>query len=171
MEGKAKGKFTALSFSLSSPPVPPPPSPPPRDTACDQLALGVAALLGPAHSSSASAVQSVCNALQVPHVHTRWRPPAADGRDPFHVNLHPDAAAISRAVLDLVLHFGWRAVTLVYEDSTGTLAGRRPARSLGRESHPVVGGGLRRLTGSPNPGAPVRLIPGPAGGSISHQPF
>nr|XP_053772518.1 glutamate receptor ionotropic, kainate 1 isoform X1 [Desmodus rotundus] len=89
--------------------------------ACDQLALGVAALLGPAHSSSASAVQSVCNALQVPHVHTRWRPAAADGRDPFHVNLHPDATAISRAVLDLVLYFGWRAVTLVYEDSTGLI--------------------------------------------------
>ncbi|XP_036885564.1 glutamate receptor ionotropic, kainate 1 isoform X3 [Sturnira hondurensis] len=89
--------------------------------ACDQLALGVAALLGPGHSSSASAVQSVCNALQVPHVHTRWRPPAADGRDPFHVNLHPDAAAISRAVLDLVLYFGWRAMTLVYEDSTGLI--------------------------------------------------
>ncbi|XP_054431847.1 glutamate receptor ionotropic, kainate 1 isoform X2 [Pteronotus mesoamericanus] len=89
--------------------------------ACDQLALGVAALLGPAHSSSASAVQSVCNALQVPHVHTRWRPPAADSRGPFHVNLHPDAAAISRAVLDLVLYFGWRAVTVVYEDSTGLI--------------------------------------------------
>nr|KAF6477605.1 glutamate ionotropic receptor kainate type subunit 1 [Molossus molossus] len=86
--------------------------------ACDQLALGVAALFGPSHSSSVSAVQSICNALQVPHVQTRWKHPQADGRDLFSVNLHPDQAAISRAVLDLVLHYDWRSVTVVYEDST-----------------------------------------------------
>ncbi|XP_036098867.1 glutamate receptor ionotropic, kainate 1 isoform X6 [Molossus molossus] len=89
--------------------------------ACDQLALGVAALFGPSHSSSVSAVQSICNALQVPHVQTRWKHPQADGRDLFSVNLHPDQAAISRAVLDLVLHYDWRSVTVVYEDSTGLI--------------------------------------------------
>ncbi|XP_036208610.1 glutamate receptor ionotropic, kainate 1 [Myotis myotis] len=89
--------------------------------ACDQLALGVAALFGPAHSPSASAVQSICHALQVPHIQTRWKPPSADARDAFHVNLHPDPAAVGRAVLDLVLHYGWRALTVVYEDGTGLI--------------------------------------------------
>ncbi|NXM86126.1 GRIK1 protein, partial [Oenanthe oenanthe] len=89
--------------------------------ACDQLALGVAALFGPAHSSSVSAVQSICNALEVPHIQTRWKHPAADSRDAFYINLYPDYGAISRAVLDLVLYFNWRVVTVVYEDSTGLI--------------------------------------------------
>ncbi|XP_053312764.1 glutamate receptor ionotropic, kainate 1 isoform X3 [Spea bombifrons] len=89
--------------------------------ACDQLALGVAALFGPSHSSSVSAVQSICNALEVPHIQTRWKHPSVDNKDTYFINLHPDYAAISRAVLDLVLHYNWKAVTVVYEDSTGLI--------------------------------------------------
>ncbi|KAM4699954.1 glutamate receptor ionotropic, kainate 1 isoform 1-T1 [Discoglossus pictus] len=89
--------------------------------ACDQLALGVAALFGPSHSSSVSAVQSICNALEVPHIQTRWKHPSVDNKDSYFINLHPDYAAISRAVLDLVLHYNWKIVTVVYEDSTGLI--------------------------------------------------
>ncbi|XP_064922194.1 glutamate receptor ionotropic, kainate 1 isoform X2 [Columba livia] len=89
--------------------------------ACDQLALGVAALFGPSHSSSVSAVQSICNALEVPHIQTRWKHPTADNKDAFYINLYPDYAAISRAVLDLVLYYNWKIVTVVYEDSTGLI--------------------------------------------------
>ncbi|XP_054556312.1 glutamate receptor ionotropic, kainate 1 isoform X2 [Talpa occidentalis] len=89
--------------------------------ACDQLALGVAALFGPTHSSSVSAVQSICNALEVPHIQTRWKHPSVDNKDLFYINLYPDYAAISRAVLDLVLYYRWKTVTVVYEDSTGLI--------------------------------------------------
>ncbi|NXC43112.1 GRIK1 protein, partial [Penelope pileata] len=89
--------------------------------ACDQLALGVAALFGPSHSSSVSAVQSICNALEVPHIQTRWKHPTVDHKDAFYINLYPDYAAISRAVLDLVLYYNWKIVTVVYEDSTGLI--------------------------------------------------
>ncbi|NXX39943.1 GRIK1 protein, partial [Tricholaema leucomelas] len=89
--------------------------------ACDQLALGVAALFGPSHSSSVSAVQSICNALEVPHIQTRWKHPTVDNKDAFYINLYPDYSAISRAVLDLVLYYNWKIVTVVYEDSTGLI--------------------------------------------------
>ncbi|KAM6161712.1 glutamate receptor ionotropic, kainate 1 isoform 4-T4 [Erethizon dorsatum] len=89
--------------------------------ACDQLALGVAALFGPSHSSSVSAVQSICNALEVPHIQTRWKHPSVDNKDLFYINLYPDYTAISRAVLDLVLYYNWKTVTVVYEDSTGLI--------------------------------------------------
>uniref|UniRef100_A0A8D0L836 Glutamate receptor n=1 Tax=Sphenodon punctatus TaxID=8508 RepID=A0A8D0L836_SPHPU len=89
--------------------------------ACDQLSLGVAALFGPSHSSSVSAVQSICNALEVPHIQTRWKHPTVDNKDSFYINLYPDYAAISRAVLDLVLYYNWKIVTVVYEDSTGLI--------------------------------------------------
>ncbi|KAK3531372.1 hypothetical protein QTP70_018172 [Hemibagrus guttatus] len=89
--------------------------------ACDQLSLGVAAVFGPSHSSSVSAVQSICNALEVPHIQTRWKHPSMDNRDSFYVNLHPDYASISRAVLDIVHFYKWKSVTVVYEDATGLI--------------------------------------------------
>ncbi|XP_039534619.1 glutamate receptor ionotropic, kainate 1 isoform X4 [Pimephales promelas] len=89
--------------------------------ACDQLALGVAAVFGPSHSSSVSAVQSICNALEVPHIQTRWKHPSVDNKDSFYINLYPDYASISRAVLDIVQFYKWKAVTVVYEDATGLI--------------------------------------------------
>ncbi|XP_061072976.1 glutamate receptor ionotropic, kainate 1 isoform X3 [Conger conger] len=89
--------------------------------ACDQLALGVAAVFGPTHSSSVSAVQSICNALEVPHIQTRWKHPSVDNKDTFYINLYPEYASISRAILDIVQFFKWKAVTVVYEDSTGLI--------------------------------------------------
>lgn len=87
--------------------------------ACDQLALGVGAVFGPSHSSSVSAVQSICNALEVPHIQTRWKHPSVDNKDSFYINLHPEYTSISRAVLDIVQFYKWKTVTVVYEDATG----------------------------------------------------
>uniref|UniRef100_A0A8C9WE14 Glutamate receptor n=1 Tax=Scleropages formosus TaxID=113540 RepID=A0A8C9WE14_SCLFO len=89
--------------------------------ACDQLALGVAAVFGPSHSSSVSAVQSICNALEVPHIQTRWKHPTVDNQDTFYINLYPEYTSISRAILDIVQFYRWKAVTVVYEDSTGLI--------------------------------------------------
>lgn len=88
---------------------------------CDQLALGVVAVFGPSHSSSVSAVQSICNALEVPHIQTRWKHPSVDNKDTFFINLYPEYTAIARAILDVVTFFKWRKLTVVYEDSTGRL--------------------------------------------------
>uniref|UniRef100_A0AAQ5XCB9 Glutamate receptor n=1 Tax=Amphiprion ocellaris TaxID=80972 RepID=A0AAQ5XCB9_AMPOC len=89
--------------------------------ACDQLALGVGAVFGPSHSSSVSAVQSICNALEVPHIQTRWKHPSVDNKDSFYINLYPEYASISRAVLDIVQFYKWKTVTVVYEDATGLI--------------------------------------------------
>ncbi|CAL8363505.1 unnamed protein product [Merluccius merluccius] len=89
--------------------------------ACDQLALGVGAVFGPSHSSSVSAVQSICNALEVPHIQTRWKHPSVDNKDSFYINLFPEYASISRAVLDIVQYYKWKTVTVVYEDATGLI--------------------------------------------------
>ncbi|TRY94066.1 hypothetical protein DNTS_027303, partial [Danionella cerebrum] len=89
--------------------------------ACDQLSLGVAAVFGPSHSSSVTAVQSICNALEVPHIQTRWKHPSVDSRDNFYINLFPDYSSISRAVLDIVHFYKWKTLTVVYEDATGLI--------------------------------------------------
>ncbi|KAF3840763.1 hypothetical protein F7725_006625 [Dissostichus mawsoni] len=88
---------------------------------CDQLALGVVAVFGPSHSSSVSAVQSICNALEVPHIQTRWKHPSVNNKDTFFINLYPEYTAIARAILDVVTFFKWRKLTVVYEDSTGLM--------------------------------------------------
>ncbi|XP_076876223.1 glutamate receptor ionotropic, kainate 1 isoform X2 [Brachyhypopomus gauderio] len=88
---------------------------------CDQLALGVAAVFGPAHSSSVSAVQSICNALEVPHIQTRWKHPSVDNKDTFFINLYPEHTSISRAILDVVTYYKWKSITVVYEDSIGLM--------------------------------------------------
>ncbi|XP_062391832.1 glutamate receptor ionotropic, kainate 1 [Sardina pilchardus] len=88
---------------------------------CDQLALGVVAVFGPSHTSSVSAVQSICNALEVPHIQTRWKHPSVDNKDTFYINLYPEYTSISRAILDIVTFFKWKSVTIVYEDSTGLM--------------------------------------------------
>ncbi|XP_058267527.1 glutamate receptor ionotropic, kainate 1 isoform X4 [Hemibagrus wyckioides] len=89
--------------------------------ACDQLALGVAAVFGPAHSSSVSAVQSICNALEVPHIQTHWKHPSVDNKDSFFINLYPEHSSISRAILDVVTYYKWKTITVVYEDSIGLM--------------------------------------------------
>ncbi|XP_073531864.1 glutamate receptor ionotropic, kainate 2 isoform X1 [Phyllobates terribilis] len=89
--------------------------------ACEQLSLGVAAIFGPSHSSSANAVQSICNALGVPHIQTRWKHQVSDNRDSFYVSLYPDFSSLSRAILDLVQFFKWKTVTIAYDDSTGLI--------------------------------------------------
>lgn len=82
----------------------------------------MAAIFGPSHSSSANAVQSICNALGVPHIQTKWKHQVSDNRDVFYVSLYPDFSSLSRAILDLVHFFKWKTVTVVYDDSTGKAA-------------------------------------------------
>lgn len=91
----------------------------PALSVCDQLSLGVAAVFGPAHSSSVSAVQSICNALEVPHIQTHWKHPSVDNKDSFFINLYPEHSSISRAILDVVTYYKWKTITVVYEESIG----------------------------------------------------
>lgn len=119
VEALTAEREAAVDLFLPALPVLPPPPLPPAP-ACDQLSLGVAAIFGPSHSSSANAVQSICNALGVPHIQTKWKHQVSDNRDSYYVSLYPDFSSLSRAILDLVHFFKWRTVTVVYDDSTGT---------------------------------------------------
>lgn len=105
---------------------------------CDQLALGVVAVFGPSHSSSVSAVQSICNALEVPHIQTRWKHPSVDNKDTFFINLYPEYTAIARAILDVVTFFKWRKLTVVYEDSTGRALFEEPTVSSPTHYHKML---------------------------------
>ncbi|KAG7262846.1 hypothetical protein CRUP_035905 [Coryphaenoides rupestris] len=82
---------------------------------------GVVAIFGPSHSASSNAVQSICNALEVPHIQVRWKHHPMDNRDTFYTNLYPDYFSLSYAILDLVQYLKWKTATVVYDDSTGLI--------------------------------------------------
>ncbi|XP_023339114.1 glutamate receptor ionotropic, kainate 2 [Eurytemora carolleeae] len=98
---------------------------PPRDSfhaskrVCHLLKSGVAALFGPESGSTSSHVQSICDAMEIPHIETRWD--FLIKRDDYSINLYPSPKQISMAYLSLVKVFGWKHFTILYEDSSGLM--------------------------------------------------
>lgn len=56
--------------------------------------FGLAAIFGPPSDSTASQVQSIANALHVPHIETRWD--YSFDHAEFAVNVHPHPAQLSK---------------------------------------------------------------------------
>lgn len=88
---------------------------------CKQLEEGVAAVFGPLSSSSAAHVQSMCYALEVPHLQARWDSRDIKDIDYFSINLYPHYLTLSRVFLDLVVHWNWKRFTILYEDNDGLI--------------------------------------------------
>ena len=61
------------------------------------LRSGVAALFGPQSGTTSSHVQSICDAMEIPHIETRWDYRLK--RDDYSVNLYPHPTAISKVRL------------------------------------------------------------------------
>ena len=60
---------------------------------CHLLRSGVAALFGPQSGTTSSHVQSICDAMEIPHIETRWDYRLK--RDDYSVNLYPHPTALS----------------------------------------------------------------------------
>ncbi|CAI9738180.1 glutamate receptor ionotropic, kainate 2-like isoform X1 [Octopus vulgaris] len=86
---------------------------------CKQLEKGIAAVFGPLSSSSAAHVQSICYALEIPHLQTRWDSRDIRDVDYFSINLYPHYLTLSRVFLDLVVHWNWKQFTILYETNDG----------------------------------------------------
>lgn len=86
---------------------------------CKQLEKGIAAVFGPLSSSSAAHVQSICYALEIPHLQTRWDSRDIRDVDYFSINLYPHYLTLSRVFLDLVVHWNWKQFTILYENNDG----------------------------------------------------
>ena len=61
---------------------------------CHLLRSGVAALFGPQSGTTSSHVQSICDAMEIPHIETRWDYRLK--RDDYSVNLYPHPTTISK---------------------------------------------------------------------------
>lgn len=74
-------------------------------------------MFGPLSGSTSKYVQSICDALEIPHVETRWDFQLY--RDDLSINLYPRPTILARAYIDLIKAWGWRHFAIVYEDNEG----------------------------------------------------
>lgn len=87
---------------------------------CDLLEKGVVALFGPLRASPSSAhTQSICDALEIPHIETRWD--FTQDRDDLSLNLYPQPSVLSNAYVDLVKSWEWKSFAIVYENNEGVI--------------------------------------------------
>ena len=61
---------------------------------CALMEQGVAAIFGPQTPSTSAHVQSICDAMEMPHIETRWDYRLK--RDDYSVNVHPHPSSLSK---------------------------------------------------------------------------
>ncbi|XP_046991920.1 glutamate receptor ionotropic, kainate 2 [Schistocerca americana] len=85
--------------------------------ACKQLEHGVQAIFGPSDPLLGAHIQSICEALDVPHVEARldFEPSFKE----FSINLHPSQEHMNRAFKDLMAFLNWTKVAIIYEEDYG----------------------------------------------------
>lgn len=66
----------------------------------------------------ASYVNSMCNALKIPHIEVRMDHFLSDVPT-FSINLHPDMHQLSKAYLDVITYFQWKQVLVIFGDKEG----------------------------------------------------
>lgn len=85
--------------------------------ACKQIDNGVQAIFGPSDPILGPHIQSICEALDIPHVETI----IDTNREikEFSINLHPSQKHMNNAYRDLMTYLNWTKVAIVYEDDYG----------------------------------------------------
>ncbi|CAL8109951.1 unnamed protein product [Orchesella dallaii] len=81
---------------------------------CQLLQEGIAVVFGPQSPQTANLVQSVCDALEVPHVETNWD--FRSNRGNYMINLFPHPSNLSRVFADVVTAWGWDKYIVIYEN-------------------------------------------------------
>ncbi|XP_014475528.1 PREDICTED: glutamate receptor ionotropic, kainate 2-like [Dinoponera quadriceps] len=85
--------------------------------ACKQLSRSVQGIFGPSDPLLGAHIQSICEALDVPHLETRvdFEPTFKE----FSINLHPAQDHLNKAFKDLISFLNWTRVAIIYEEDHG----------------------------------------------------
>ncbi|KAI9565746.1 hypothetical protein GHT06_009538 [Daphnia sinensis] len=88
--------------------------------ACKQIDFGVQAIFGPSDPVLGPHVQSICDALDIPHLETRLDLASrTSARSELSINLHPSQEVLNAAYKDLMRFLNWTKVAIIYEDEGG----------------------------------------------------
>ncbi|XP_066905522.1 glutamate receptor ionotropic, kainate 2 isoform X3 [Halyomorpha halys] len=82
--------------------------------ACGQVESGVQGMFGPWEAGLGAHVQSLCEALDLPHMEARLD--LDPGFRELSINLHPPQNYLNDAVKDLISFLNWTRVAIVYEE-------------------------------------------------------
>lgn len=86
---------------------------------CHQVHLGVQAVFGPTDPYIGNHIQSVFDALDIPHLESRLD---FDGRlKEFSINLYPSQPMLNQAYLDFIKFLNWTRIAIIYEENHGEL--------------------------------------------------
>jgi glutamate receptor, ionotropic, invertebrate len=78
----------------------------------------VVAIFGPLSIGPISThTQSICDALEIPHIETNWD--LQPNRNDLSINLHPRPNILAKAFVDLVKARNWRTFAIAYESNEG----------------------------------------------------
>lgn len=83
-------------------------------SACRQLELGIQTIFGPNDPLLGSHIQSICEALKVPHIEARVDFETLSKE--FSINLHPSQIHMNNAYKDLMMYLNWTKVAIIYEE-------------------------------------------------------
>lgn len=95
--------------------------------ACQQVQFGVQAIFGPSDPLLGSHIQSICDALDIPHLEARLdlEPEYKE----FSINLYPSRELLNQAFHDLMLFLNWTKVAIIYEEDYGLIKLQELVRS------------------------------------------
>ncbi|XP_055939864.1 glutamate receptor ionotropic, kainate 2-like isoform X5 [Argiope bruennichi] len=87
--------------------------------ACQQVNSGVSAIFGPQNPLLGSHIQSLCDALDIPHIEARLDVESEEKE--FSINLYPSPWMLGRAIRDLTKYLNWTKVAIIYEDDAALI--------------------------------------------------
>jgi ionotropic kainate glutamate receptor 2 len=81
------------------------------------MEFGIQAIFGPSDPLLGAHIQSICEALDIPHVETRidFEPTFKE----FSINLHPSQEHMNYAFKDVITFLNWTKVAIIYEEDYG----------------------------------------------------
>jgi len=85
-----------------------------KNPACLQVSSGVAAIFGPQNPLLGNHIQSLCDALDIPHIESRvdLEPEVKE----ISINLFPSPIIIGEALRDVIAYLNWTRIAVIYED-------------------------------------------------------
>lgn len=81
------------------------------------MEIGIQALFGPIDPILGPHIQSICEALDLPHIEARIDLESISKE--FSINLHPSQQHINNAYKDLMVFLNWTKVAIIYEEDYG----------------------------------------------------
>lgn len=81
------------------------------------MEFGVQGIFGPSDPVLGAHIQSMCEALDVPHLEARidFEPHSKE----LSINLHPSQEHMNKAFKDLMTFLNWTKVAIIYEEDYG----------------------------------------------------